>query len=610
MKNFINIVGFTFLLVIITYCHPINKIYAEVVEQKSLLNNAKNSSKLTYKTASSKFVKATRNLNDTVDLSGYSKNQKVIKNFTNTLLKAHPELPYVKVKSIKNGLVTLSYTMDKNLIRSSYLLSDNEKIKRAQKDIVTTIQNGTQTCNLFYLAGTKLLGNHIKTILWNPIKQYDILIKDYNENNNVIKFTYYDDPAVIKEAFTLSLDEKKEKVYQLILSAIKNVNPSVRVAPYMLDKPTLEKIWCDVLTAHTEFNYYDYISRYSSAEIQFKYKADVTTIKKVEKLTQKEKKAYAIQEILEAVKNRKNNLNIWYVQSNEYEDYNEIAEQISEIFKQKQYFYVNVRNIDISGELELEYNYSKEEVSTYLKMSDQELKKLAIEKIRTSILNNVKLTDLSFYSKDNTTIIKLVEDVKASNVDYFNSDPYEAYFGKIEFYFDNPNPEFLKSKTLKIQNAMHPIINEASKLNTNFDKVKYIHDYVVNLAHYDYENYLNDTVPMDSYSPYGILINKTGVCNGYALTMYFLLNYSGVKTEYVSGVVNGNGHAWNLVNLDGEYYYLDATWDDPPREYYGKDVLSYDYFLVPGEVLARDHEWNMSDYPSATSTKYNYLYSR
>lgn len=606
MKNYFKLVVFTFLLVI-TICYlPKNEINAEVVDQNTLLNNVKNSvPKLSYKTASDKFIKAIRNLDDTVNLSGYSKNQKIVKNFTNTILKEHPELPFVKVKSIKDGLVTFSYKMEKDLISSSYLLSDNDKIKRAEKDVITAIQNGAKTCNLFYLTGTDLLGDHIKTILWNQVNRYDILIKNYNVNKNVIQFTYYDNPAVIKEAFSLSIDEKKERVYQLILNAIQNVQPSVRVAPYMLDKQTLEKIWSDVLTDHSELKYYDYISAYSSAEIFFKYKADITTIKKVENLTQKEKMDFAIQEILTAVNNRADILNIWYAE----EDYDEIANDISDLFKQKQYFYVNLRYIDISGEVELEYNYSKKEVATYLTMSEEELKKIAIEKIKSAIKKRLVSTDVSFYSKDETTISKLVEDIILSNIDYLFMNYYSSYFGQVQFNLDSYF-ELTKEKTIEIQNEMSPIINKATKLNSNFDKVKFIHDYVVNLAHYDYNNYLNNTIPIDSYTPYGILINETGVCNGYALTMYYLLNYAGVKTEFVTGVANGDSHAWNLINLDGEHYYLDATWDDPPREYYGRDVLVYDYFLVPGEVLARDHEWDMSKYPSATSQKYQYMYNR
>jgi len=98
------------------------------------------------------------------------------------------------------------------------------------------------------------------------------------------------------------------------------------------------------------------------------------------------------------------------------------------------------------------------------------------------------------------------------------------------------------------------------------------------------------------------------VCQGYALAAQALLEQSGIETKYVIGFVNGNeAHAWNLVKVDGKWYHLDTTWNDPLPNRVG--AASYDYFLVTDSQLNKDHTWVKADYPTATSTKYSYMHN-
>ncbi|WP_342438857.1 DUF5050 domain-containing protein [Paenibacillus sp. FSL L8-0436] len=126
---------------------------------------------------------------------------------------------------------------------------------------------------------------------------------------------------------------------------------------------------------------------------------------------------------------------------------------------------------------------------------------------------------------------------------------------------------------------------------TTRDKVKALHDYVVLNTAYDYDNYLNGTIPEESYSEYGVLVLHTGVCQGYALTMKMLLDLADVENYYIAGTNNeGDGHAWNIVVVDGVYYHLDATWDDPVPNIPG--YTRYTYFLIPDEQMALSHKWD------------------
>ena len=76
----------------------------------------------------------------------------------------------------------------------------------------------------------------------------------------------------------------------------------------------------------------------------------------------------------------------------------------------------------------------------------------------------------------------------------------------------------------------------------------------------------------------------------------------GIPCVRISGTANGGGHAWNAVKLDGEWYQVDVTWDDPIPDSPGN--IQYGYFNITDEEMMKDHSYTW-DY-SATGTKYNY----
>ncbi|HWT73718.1 MAG TPA: transglutaminase domain-containing protein [Mobilitalea sp.] len=106
--------------------------------------------------------------------------------------------------------------------------------------------------------------------------------------------------------------------------------------------------------------------------------------------------------------------------------------------------------------------------------------------------------------------------------------------------------------------------------SSDYDKVKKIHDYIINSAKYD--------TSYQKYSAYDMFIYKTAVCEGYALTAYRLFVDAGLESRIITGTGKGQAHAWNLVKVDGQWYNIDLTWDDPITNT-GEQVLRYDYFL-------------------------------
>ena len=161
------------------------------------------------------------------------------------------------------------------------------------------------------------------------------------------------------------------------------------------------------------------------------------------------------------------------------------------------------------------------------------------------------------------------------------------------------------ARAKRIYDRADEIVRELIKPGMNeFEREKAIHDYIVLNTRYDYENYLNGTVPNDSYSAYGVFFKGTAVCQGYVHAAHLMLWLAGIESHIVTGVANGGDHAWNKVKIGGEYYNLDVTWDDPVPDEPGR--VMYNYFNITDEELERDHVWNHSKWPAATEKEYNY----
>lgn len=138
----------------------------------------------------------------------------------------------------------------------------------------------------------------------------------------------------------------------------------------------------------------------------------------------------------------------------------------------------------------------------------------------------------------------------------------------------------------------------AAKYPKKVDQVKYINDLMCNLITYQ----LNAPY---HYTAYSSLVNCSTVCAGYAKGFQYCMQLLGIPAYYVTGYVGEEYHSWNLVQLDGEYYNIDVSWNDV---YPIATQYRYDYFNVTDAQISRDHQRaEMSVYfPTATGTKYSF----
>lgn len=175
--------------------------------------------------------------------------------------------------------------------------------------------------------------------------------------------------------------------------------------------------------------------------------------------------------------------------------------------------------------------------------------------------------------------------------------PLKTYRVKIggldgESYLSN---SFYSKQSIDVVSEMIETVKsniEGSIIDDNtYNRIKFVHDYLVDTVSYD------QTLSKDNiYNIYGALINKVAVCEGYSKAFKYIMDDFGIPCVIVCGIgQNSNGdtesHAWNYVKIDGKWYAIDCTWDDPVivgNGYVSNSVFTK-YFLKGSNDFFKDH---------------------
>lgn len=165
-------------------------------------------------------------------------------------------------------------------------------------------------------------------------------------------------------------------------------------------------------------------------------------------------------------------------------------------------------------------------------------------------------------------------------------------------------------------NTINSILNSIIKPGmTETEKIRTVHNWIVCNTTYN-DNYYDRGDSFNHVS--NLLNNKTGVCQGYSVTFYIFMKQMGIPCTLVMGKTDNVSHAWNAVKLDGNWYYIDVTWDDPvvngTSNYPGGDNISYEYLLCTYNHISMTHTEDnyigTTPLPNGISDDYNDLMYR
>lgn len=195
----------------------------------------------------------------------------------------------------------------------------------------------------------------------------------------------------------------------------------------------------------------------------------------------------------------------------------------------------------------------------------------------------------------------LFKDIGKSYKLFNNSRITEAYL--------TGNTEKLSDFELEIYNAASRKLDEIKlTAKTDYEIELAVHDFIVESSTYDQQAISALGIPCEnSENPYGILINHTGICLGYTTTFQLFMDMAQIPCLTVySEDKAGDEHAWNEVEIGGDWYYVDCTWDDPVPDEDGRPAY-HEYFNISEEYMDESgHRWKTEECHPTESYDYSY----
>lgn len=171
-----------------------------------------------------------------------------------------------------------------------------------------------------------------------------------------------------------------------------------------------------------------------------------------------------------------------------------------------------------------------------------------------------------------------------------------------------PNYTMTESKKEHYQRQIDEVVSEwLSSIDdtaSDYDKALYVFETLINKVEYNENSNQNQNI-------ISTFLYRSTVCKGYANGAWYLLDKLGIKSTIITGMANGESHAWNLVQLDGSYYYMDVTWGNSrylDKGNYAAKRINYAYFAMTSEEIEKNHYADVFfTVPDCTATQCNYF---
>ena len=223
------------------------------------------------------------------------------------------------------------------------------------------------------------------------------------------------------------------------------------------------------------------------------------------------------------------------------------------------------------------------------------------QRIYRQMLNGIRERQNEFYltSADEDVISKVYHALLKDHPELFwvhnREEVYTTSYKGTDYCRFSPGYTYTEQEISEIltemQNAVNEVNAEITQNASDYDKVKMIYTYLIDYTEYEASD--------DDQNIAGVFWKKKAVCAGYARAVQYLLEQLGIPCIYVEGSARDSdeGHAWNIVKINGQYYYVDATNGDQPS------------FLEGGAVQLEEHKTVIYDYLCPFPQEYEQVYT-
>ena len=223
------------------------------------------------------------------------------------------------------------------------------------------------------------------------------------------------------------------------------------------------------------------------------------------------------------------------------------------------------------------------------------------KRIYREMLNGIQERQDEFYltSSEESVISKVYHALLKDHPELFwvhnREEVYTTSYKGADYCQFSPGYTYTDQEIQEITASMEQAVSEVNTEITQdasvYDKVKTVYTYLIDHAEYEESE--------DDQNIAGIFWKKKAVCAGYARAMQYLLEQFGVPCIYVEGSARDSdeGHAWNIVEVNDEQYYVDVTNGDQPS------------FLEGGAVSLEEHKTIIYDYLCPFPQEYEQVYT-
>ena len=258
-------------------------------------------------------------------------------------------------------------------------------------------------------------------------------------------------------------------------------------------------------------------------------------------------------------------------------------------------FYYN--QLDEYGKIiydKLYKNLDKLKTGTYTADFDTTFDELLHQEDGSDILNNSFQLAINALTFDNPELF-YIDITKINLITMVTTRTFSTTYrisiggnGKNYLSEDFSNLTQVNSEINNIKNITNDILSQTG--DDTVENLKIVHDYLRDTIEYDVDAGKN------VYNIYGALVNKKAVCEGYARAYKLILDELDIPCIIACGMAKNSAgkiesHAWNYVQVDGNWYAIDVTWDDPVITGTGilNEEYKYRYFLVGADEFFKDH---------------------